>query len=798
MQNSRTQYSFIIFTLLSFFSLSVKGQLLFTESFGEVIGSTDGVDDLSGVPWSSSCPDCIDEGDYFNVQSGKLVGQDTNGPATWESESIDISTCDFFSINFDLQEEGTMEGCGTGCNSVDYVMLEFNIDGTGWQTPDNAFFCEGECADVFVIQSDDIDGVIFNYSSGCIAGGDNLQVRITVQAWASSERWLIDNISIACAEGPEINAGEDQIICEGTEITLVADNPDGAVIDWDNDVEDGISFVPSEGVVTYTVSAELGECTSFDEVVITVLPATSVSIDGAGPFNIESGTHTLVASPGGGTWSADCGACINPITGVFDPLIAGVGTWEICYLAGTPPCDDEACINISVTEGCDLNGTISFNNPTCNGFSDGSATLFTTGGMGDLNFVITNDDGIVVNEDNSNTANGLGEGWYYFSVTDETPCTYIDSIFIAEPEALIIDLTLIQPDCYGIPSGSAIVDTVINYGGSYSEISYVWSPNPTGLNGLGEDELSDIGEGMYNLTLTDDNGCALSIDFEIAYPDSLYLNEFEKESAYCRVFDYQSGNGVLFASALGGTPGYTYEWLNIETLETQNNTTWGGLNPGNYQLTVIDAKGCELIQTIYLDSLNPIASFEMTSPQFITEWEGTSVMDVHFINTSQNYSNPNSPSGQPNFFWNFGFGESILTHDILEEYDQSYTSKGVYEICLTVDNKNGCKDSVCKTIIVFEPFKFEPVNVFSPNQDGVNDLFTFENYAKSVKSFKCIIVNRWGNEIAQLNTITEVWDGTTPDGNVAVEGVYFYTYSGQTYSGEAFQGQGTIQLFRGK
>jgi len=48
------------------------------------------------------------------------------------------------------------------------------------------------------------------------------------------------------------------------------------------------------------------------------------------------------------------------------------------------------------------------------------------------------------------------------------------------------------------------------------------------------------------------------------------------------LFDFQSGNGVVFAAATGGVPDYTYLWTNLETGDTEDNTTWGGLNPGNY------------------------------------------------------------------------------------------------------------------------------------------------------------------------------------------------------------------------
>lgn len=110
---------------------------------------------------------------------------DTNGPASWETRLIDISSCNFIEISFDLVESGIMKACGTRYNSIDWVQLEFNIDVAGWRVPSNALTCLGLCADV--IQVDDITGGSLLYSNGCMMDGTTLQLRITVQVRAGTE-----------------------------------------------------------------------------------------------------------------------------------------------------------------------------------------------------------------------------------------------------------------------------------------------------------------------------------------------------------------------------------------------------------------------------------------------------------------------------------------------------------------------------------------------------------------------------------------------------------------------------------
>lgn len=605
-------------------------------------------------------------------------------------------------------------------------------------------------------------------------------------------------LDLVAPASPSVDAGVDQTVCEGDNVTLTASNPDGAVITWDNGVVDGVPFSPAVGTLTYTVSANLAGCISTDQVDVTVLAIPNVNVTPAGPFTTSSGVQTMSATPGGGTWTSDCGACINATTGQFDPNVAGVGTWQICYEAGTAPCTDQECINVQVDAptGCPMTGTISSNNPTCYQFNDGSVTINISGETGTPVFVITNSQGAQVNIGNSNTANNLTEGWYYFDVTDDFPCQIIDSVFIEDPGQLDVDLVISQPTCYGLPNGMVVADTVYNYTGNYNLISYIWSPNPGGVNGIGADTLANLGEDAYTLLINDENGCDRTFDFDIIYPDSLYFQEIGYEPAYCRLFSYQSGNGVVYAAAAGGTPDYAYQWIDLSDSTVNISTTWGGLNPGDYEMTVTDDNGCTLVQVVTIDSLNPTADFEMYSDQFTTQYEGTAQVDVNFENLSMYYANPNNPNADTTFFWHFGYETEpwVISHDVNETFDTSYYVGDTYEVCLVAINKNGCSDTLCKEMIIYDPLAFKPVNVFTPNGDGVNDEFTFQFVSIAVAEFHCVIVDRWGVQMYEMNSIDDSWDGTNKKGKPCPDGVYYYVYTGTADNGETFDGQGNITI----
>ena len=112
-------------------------------------------------------------------------------------------------------------------------------------------------------------------------------------------------------------------------------------------------------------------------------------------------------------------------------------------------------------------------------------------------------------------------------------------------------------------------------------------------------------------------------------------------------------------------------------------------------------------------------------------------------------------------------------------------------------NKNGCRDTACKIITIYEPLITVGVNIFTPNGDGINDEFTFEFKSASVAEFYCVIVNRWGITVGELNDVTDGWDGTDMNGDPCKDGVYFYKYNGSSDNSTTIEGQGTVQIVTG-
>jgi gliding motility-associated-like protein len=83
-------------------------------------------------------------------------------------------------------------------------------------------------------------------------------------------------------------------------------------------------------------------------------------------------------------------------------------------------------------------------------------------------------------------------------------------------------------------------------------------------------------------------------------------------------------------------------------------------------------------------------------------------------------------------------------------------------------------------------------NVFTPNNDGVNDFFVPINY-KHVQEYRLLILNRWGTVIFESTDIEIGWDGTI-HGEDASESVYFWKvdYAGVYGNNNTIQGSLTL------
>lgn len=465
------------------------------------------------------------------------------------------------------------------------------------------------------------------------------------------------------------------------------------------------------------------------------------------------------------------------------------GTWLVTVT------DDYGCtvtIAVVVESPSELDVFVTTQNePTCYGFSDASIDLGVTGGTSPYDFSWRD-----LPDETSDVLNTITAGSYWGYVTDVNGCMDSILVTIGQPDSLWATFIIKGVDCYGDSTGAILVEDVYNSSGI---VRYYWDlagviPNPpNNISGA-----TGLPAGTYLVTIQDEY-CDNLYEFTITQNPEIVIDAGHR-SSYCRVFSYQNGGGVVYASATGGVPDYDYDWVNLSTGSTSVNSTWGGLNPGDYELTVTDNLECEKKIIVTVDSLNPEAIFTVNSDQLNTDLQGTETVYANFVNESINFNDTLNPNSDTTFWWNFDTpnGDWILSKNLNEQFDTSYVGEAVYKVCLVAINHHGCKDTACKDITVYNAPEFIPVNVFTPDGDNKNDLFTFAGLAQGVNEFNCVVVDRWGNTVFEFTDIDQSWDGNRKSGAPSSDGVYFYTYKIRYTNGTKQEGQGNVTILRDK
>ncbi len=118
--------------------------------------------------------------------------------------------------------------------------------------------------------------------------------------------------------------------------------------------------------------------------------------------------------------------------------------------------------------------------------------------------------------------------------------------------------------------------------------------------------------------------------------------------------------------------------------------------------------------------------------------------------------------------------------------------RGPVTYTVTGRSKDGCTDTAQVHIDVNEG-TFIP-NAFSPNGDGLNDVFKIENFGyERIKEFN--VFNRWGERVFQTLDGTKGWDGTYK-GHPADVGTYYYYIAYATTDDNLHTFKGEITLLR--
>lgn len=148
------------------------------------------------------------------------------------------------------------------------------------------------------------------------------------------------------------------------------------------------------------------------------------------------------------------------------------------------------------------------------------------------------------------------------------------------------------------------------------------------------------------------------------------------------------------------------------------------------------------------------------------------------------------PLSNLTYTWNVGDGTTSTAPSPLTHV---YQAPGTYLAIVIARSPEGCVDTATARIVVNLLASIFIPNAFSPNGDGVNELWT--PFVTGIKNARWILYDRWGMEVARGEGLPIVWDGTR-SGQDCPEGVYTYLIELERFDGEKVRRAGTIMLLR--
>ena len=576
----------------------------------------------------------------------------------------------------------------------------------------------------------------------------------------------------------------------------------------------------------YWVAISDGSNTWYDTVDVTVnlLDITITQTDTILCAGDSSGTLGVAINPGNGPYQYlwNTGSTLDSLNNVT------VGIYSV-IVTDAMGCSASDAINIVSPNSMTLT-TQSISNYngfdiSCSGEADAVAYANANGGTPGYTYLWSNGA-------TGDTVSSLSFGTYFVTVIDSNGCSTQDTLILTEPSPLALNISSLsnvfgnQIDCYGDSTG-ALFSALLGGVGGYS---YTWN------NGSTLDSIYNLGAGTYWVTAQDANGCTITDTVTLTQPSLPFTTTASTQSNFNGFgISCNGGNdGSISVSAQGSNAPYSYAWSNGATTASQSN-----LVQGTYSVTVTDSLGCISNANVLLTEpslltysyiIEDVSCYlgQNGSIEIIPQG-GVMPYDIQWFNGTDSTVLDSLGSGFYTFTImdenNCLFIDSVeiyepaeleITVDTIQPtcerindgeidafiyggtYPYSYTLNGspvdlpldsvaVGNYVLTVEDSNSCTQTIAFNLTPLQPSCFMIPNMYSPNYDGYNDVFTISH--SSWSSYTMNIYNSIGQLVYSGSSSTPYWDGIT-NGNPMPTGDYYYQLI--TNEGEVIYGYVTL------
>jgi len=492
--------------------------------------------------------------------------------------------------------------------------------------------------------------------------------------------------TITLTDPPDLSGAltiTQQVSCNGVadgEIQFIVNNINIGTPGYSYSIDNGITFQNSNtfpglaGGQTHTILVEdANGCQSSASIFLSEPSAITFSVSSANfnGFGVSCNGATdgqiIIFSPSGGTPNYDysiTGGAPFSSTMIHNGL--GAGTYGVT-VRDASGCTNDTTITITEPLPFTINAaaTSSYNGSdvSCPGTCDGTVDVTQLNGVGSITYNMTS---FLPQTSTSwtNVCGGLSFGVYTINATDANGCTANTTITLTEPLPWVFTVDSVKETCNSANGQASIAVTQ----GGTGTLAYLWDDPTAQITATA----TSLVTGMYEVRVTDINGCIFTED--------VFVDEADITLNFDSVPPCNGGSDGSATVNPDGTPSYQITWFNGATTNTIT-----GLAPGFYSVTVIDATGCLVTDSV--------------------EVPAAALVDVTLdaLNSMLNVACFGYPSSGVTVNATGGTGANTYLYHIPNTFpipQASNTFSGLYAGAYPIyaTDANGCSDSVVVTI----------------------------------------------------------------------------------------------------